>query len=55
MSTEVLNAIALEGDAAIVTIRWSINRNDEPSMGGVSSQLWRVCEGPFRIVFEHAS
>lgn len=52
---EMLDARAAGPDGALITFRWSISRGDERLMGGVSTQLWRPCEGRLRVVFEHAS
>lgn len=52
---EILNARALGGDTALLSVRWAITRDGRRLMGGVSTQLWQRCEGRLRIVLEHAS
>lgn len=52
---EVLDARNVGSASAILVIRWSIDRDTERLMGGVSTQVWRRREGRWRIVLEHAS
>lgn len=51
---EVLDSRQIGADSALVAARWSISRDGERLMGGVSTQLWQPCRGELRIVFEHA-
>ncbi|HWT12960.1 MAG TPA: DUF4440 domain-containing protein [Allosphingosinicella sp.] len=52
---EVLDSRQTGPRTALLTVRWSIARDGERLMGGVSTQLWGDCQGRLRIVFEHAS
>lgn len=48
--------VRLFGDGSNLTIvRWSITRDNQRLMGGISTQLWADCDGRMRIVFEHSS
>ena len=54
LSNEILEARDM-GRASLIVVRWAITRDGKRLMGGVSTQLWALCEGRTRIVFEHAS
>ncbi|MEZ5461927.1 hypothetical protein [Dokdonella sp.] len=55
LSNEVIDIRAIGEDSSLVVLDWSIMRDGEKLMGGVSTQLWSACQGRMRIVFEHAS
>lgn len=56
MKMEVENALDLGEDQALVTVRWSIERQGgNGGMGGISTQLWAMCGGALKVVHEHAS
>lgn len=55
LDIKVLNEINLGENKSLVTVRWSIKRGGRQVMGGVSSQLWALCDHEMRVVFEHAS
>lgn len=52
---EVLEARDLGPDSALLVIRWSITRDGERVMGGISTQIWRRVDDAWVVVFEHAS
>lgn len=52
---EVLEARDLTSDSALIVVRWSITRDGKRLMGGVSTQIWRLVDGHWVIVLEHAS
>lgn len=52
---ERLDSRAVGVDAVLITVRWTITREGRRLMGGVSTQLWRPCDGRYRVVLEHAS
>lgn len=54
MINDVLYAARL-GEAVLVTLRWSVERDGERVLGGVSTQVWAPCAGAMRVVYEHAS
>jgi uncharacterized protein (TIGR02246 family) len=54
-SGQVLDARSLANDAALLVVRWSIDKDGKRMMGGVSTQLWKRIGGQWRIVLEHAS
>jgi hypothetical protein len=51
---ETLYAEQLRPDLVLLVISWRIERDGERLFGGVSSQHWRLIDGNWRIVFEHA-
>ena len=55
LDVNVLNEINLGENKSLVTVRWSIKRGGRQIMGGVSTQLWALCDSRMRVVFEHAS
>ena len=54
-SGEVLLAKEVSPETGLLVVRWSIDRDGQRIMGGVSTQLWEEVDGAWRIVFEHAS
>ncbi|MCA1748072.1 MAG: DUF4440 domain-containing protein [Parasphingopyxis sp.] len=54
-TAEILDSRQIGDYGAITVARWSIDRDGEQIMGGVSTMLWRRIEGEWRIVLEHAS
>lgn len=54
MKNDILYAAAF-GEAVLVTLRWSVERDGAPILGGVSTQIWSPCAGALRVVYEHAS
>ena len=54
-SGEILLAKELCPETGMIIVRWSVDRDGQRLMGGVSTQLWEEVDGAWRIVFEHAS
>jgi hypothetical protein len=54
-SGEVLHARRLSSKSALLVVRWAIVDQGKRLMGGVSTQLWEVRDGRWKIVLEHAS
>ena len=54
-TSDVLDARNLGRGAAALVVRWQITRDGNRLMGGVSTQIWRLVGGRWRIVLEHAS
>lgn len=55
LRNEVIYSRALGNGSSLLVLEWSIERDGQRVMGGISTQLWSPCEGRLRIVFEHAS
>lgn len=55
LAVDVLESRDLGDGGSLVVVRWSITRDGQRLMGGISSQLWAECAGRTRITFEHAS
>jgi len=55
LDIRVLNEMDLGEDRSLVTVNWSIKRGGRQVTGGVSSQVWALCDNRMRVVFEHAS
>jgi hypothetical protein len=55
LDIKVLNELNMGENKSLVTVRWSIRRGGRQVMGGVSTQLWALCDQRMRVVFEHAS
>lgn len=54
MKNDILYAAPF-GEAVLVTLRWSVERDGARILGGVSTQIWSPCAGALRVVYEHAS
>jgi ketosteroid isomerase-like protein len=54
-SGEILLAREVSPETGLIVVRWSIDRDGQRIMAGVSTQLWEEVDGGWRIVFEHAS
>jgi hypothetical protein len=55
LAIKVEQALDLAENKALLTVRWSVTRGGRRVMGGISSQLWAMCGGQLRVVFEHSS
>ena len=54
-TAEILDSRRIAEDSAITVARWSISRDGEELMGGVSTMLWRRFGEEWKIILEHAS
>ncbi|HEY0116516.1 MAG TPA: DUF4440 domain-containing protein [Allosphingosinicella sp.] len=52
---QILQSRTVGRRSALVVVRWSISRDGNRIMGGISTQLWEHCGGKLRITLEHAS
>lgn len=54
-SAEILDSRLLSEDTALLVARWDITLDGKRLFGGVSSMVWKIIDGQWKLVFEHAS